>query len=168
MNKCICFVLSIVLACFAMATLATAATEQQKLTAILNGLANLAATQQPDGSWAYSGYEQAATGAAVLSFMSQKDKWGTNAAAYQVVVNNAVAYLLANASTMTVSTRNDGVNICPGGTGSCTGVYWYGAGESTYTTGLVAPAIDTYANPNPPFNGPGPGAVATTTGPLAA
>jgi hypothetical protein len=167
MNKCICFVLSIVLACFAMATLATAATEQQKLTAILNGLANLAATQLPDGSWAYSGYEQAATGAAVLSFMSQKDKWGTNAAAYQVVVNNAVAYLLANASTMTVSTRNDGVNICPGGTGSCTGVYWYGAGESTYTTGLVTPAIDTYANPNPPFNGPGPGAVATTTGPLA-
>lgn len=167
MNKCISLMLGIVLACIALATPATAATEQQKLTAILNGLANLAATQQSDGSWAYSGYEQGATGAAVLAFMSQKDKWGTNAAAYQLVVNNAIAYLLANASTMTVSTRNDGVNICPGGTGSCTGVYWYGSGESTYTTGLVTPAIDTYANPNAPYFGPGAGAVATTTGPLA-
>jgi hypothetical protein len=115
-------VLGIVLACFALATLATAATEQQKLDAINNGLANLAATQLPDGSWAYGGYEQASTGAVILSFMSQKDKWGANAAAYQLVVDKAMAYLLANASTMTVSTRNDGVNICPGGTGSCMGV----------------------------------------------
>jgi Abnormal spindle-like microcephaly-assoc'd, ASPM-SPD-2-Hydin len=167
MNKCIRLVLSIVLASFVLATLALAATETQKLAAINAGLANLAATQQPDGSWTYGGYEQASTGGVVLAFMSQKDKWGTNAAAYQAVVDNAIAYLLANATTNTVSTRNDGVNICPGGTGSCTGVFWYGAGESTYTTGLVTPALDIYANPAPPYNGPGPGAVATTTGPLA-
>ena len=40
--------------------------------------------------------------------------------------------------------------------GSCTGVYWYGAGETTYTTGLIAPAIAEYATR---FGG-GPGAVA--------
>ena len=165
MKKCIQHVLSIVLAFFALATIATAATEQQKLTAIDNGLANLAATQQSDGSWAYSGYEQAATGAALLAFMSQKDKWGANAAAYQLVADKAVAYLLANATSNTVSTRNDGVNICPGGTGSCQGVYWYGNGESTYTTGLAAPAVATYALAT---YGPGaPNDVATTTGPLA-
>ncbi len=165
MNKCIRLVLSIVLTCFALATLATAATEQDKLTAIQNGLANLAATQQPDGSWAYSGYEQASTGAAVLAFMSQKNSWGM--INYQPVADNAMAYLLANATTNTVSTRDDGVNICPGGTGSCLGVYWYGAGESTYTTGLVASGIGFYVDPPLPATGPGPGAVATTTGPLA-
>jgi hypothetical protein len=158
MNKCIRLVLSIVLTCFALATLATAATEQDKLAAIQSGLANLAATQQPDGSWYYGGYEPAVTGAAVLAFMSQKNNWG--GINYQPVADNAMAYLLANATTNTVSTRDDGVNICPGGTGSCTGVYWYGAGESTYTTGLIAPAIAFYAAGNP--NG-----VATTTGPLA-
>lgn len=161
MKKYVRLVLGIVLACITLTAAGTAATEQDKMTAIQNGLANLATLQQPDGSWSYGGYEQAATAAALLAFTSQIKNWpAADHAAYQVVVNNAVAYLLANASTITVSTRDDGVNICPGGSGSCTGVYWYGAGESTYTTGLVASGLGIYAAGNA-------GAVATTSGPLA-
>jgi len=135
-----------------------AATEVQIVGAIDNGLANLAATQAPGGYWSYGGYEEAATGAAIGAFISQESHWGANAPAYQSDVNNAVSYLLANASTSTVGVRDDGNNPC--GTGTCTGVYWYGAGESTYTTGIVASAIGQYAASNP-------SAIATTSGPLA-
>jgi len=152
--------LVIFVVCGVFTAFAMAATESQKMNAINQGLANLAATQLSNGSWAYSGYEQASTGAALLAFLSQKGNWGSNASAYQTIVDNGIAYLLANASTMTVSTRNDGVNICPGGTGSCIGVYWYGAGESTYTTGLVAPPIALYGAGHA-------GDVATVSGPLA-
>jgi len=135
-----------------------AATETQKVDAIDAGLAWLAGTQQSGGYWNYSGYEEAATGAAVSAFMSQQGQWGANAAAYQADVNNAMTYLLNNASTSTVGVRDDGNNPC--GTGTCTGVYWAGNGEATYTTGLVASAISQYAASHP-------SAVATTSGPLA-
>jgi len=135
-----------------------AATEQQIVNAIDGGLTYLDNTQQAGGYWNYSGYEEAATGAAVSAFMSQQSNWGTNAAAYQAVVNNAMSYLLANASTNPVGVRDDGNNPC--GTGTCTGVYWAGNGEATYTTGLVAAAIGQYAASNP-------GAVATNSGALA-
>lgn len=135
-----------------------AATEMQIVTSIDNGLAYLNSAQTAGGYWNYGGYEEAATGAAVSAFMSQQSNWGTNAAAYQTVVNNAMSYLLANASTNTVGVRDDGNNPC--GAGTCTGVYWAGNGEATYTTGLVASAIGQYAAGNP-------GAVATTTGALA-
>ena len=148
------------LACVVWSTSTMAATEQQKLDAINKGLANLASAQIiPGGYWNYGGYEQAATGAAVLAFTSQKDKWGAKAAQYQATVDNAMSYLLSTATTTTVGVRTDGFNPC--GTGTCTGVYWYGAGETTYTTGLVAPAIATYAVSK------GANTVATTSGPLA-
>lgn len=157
--------LGIALACAIVATTAMAATEQQKLDAIDAGLANLYATQQTDGSWSggYGGslYAPANTGAAVLAFVSQMDKWGANAVDYQAAVDNAVAYLLSVATKVTVSTRNDGINICPGGSGSCDGVFWNASSnEDSYTTGLIMPALMTYAA--------GKAAdVATTTGPLA-
>jgi hypothetical protein len=92
--------------------------------------------------------------------LSQQPLWGANAATYKTQVDNAMNYLLSNATVQAVTTRNDGVNICPGG-GSCTAVYWDAANnEDTYTTGLIAPAIALYAKNNP-------GAVATNTGPLA-
>jgi len=166
MNKYVRLVLSIVLACITLTVAATAATEQDKLTAIQNGLANLAPMQQANGSWIDNNangttYTQAPTAATLLAFASQTKNWPpADQAAYQLAVNNAVAYLLANASTISVSTRDDGVDICPGGTGSCTGVYWDGEGEATYTTGLVASGLGTYAAGNA-------GAVATTSGPLA-
>ncbi len=139
--------LGAILACATGATATMAATEQQKLDAINNGLANLAATQQTDGSWDYGDYDPAATGAAVLAFVSQQDKWGVNAANYQAAVDKAVAYLLTVATKTTVSSRNDGVNICPGGAAQCDAVYWKSPPnpEASYTTGLIIPALVTYA-----------------------
>ena len=141
-------------------TNALAASQAQINTAIDSGLANLSSQQTVSGYWNYGGYEQAATGAAAYAMLSQKIRWGTNTATYQAKVTNGINWLLSQATTTTVSTRNDGINICPGGTGSCPAVYWYGAGETTYTTGLVAPAIAFYASANP-------STVATTSGPLA-
>lgn len=110
----------------------------------------------------------AATGAAAFAMLSQQSHWADtspgNVGLYATAVTNAVTYLLNNATLSTVSTRNDGVNICPGGSASCNGIYWgAGTGEETYTTGLVTPALVEYAT----RLGGGSGAVATaTTGPL--
>jgi hypothetical protein len=82
-------------------------------------------------------------------------------AAYNTVVSNGIAYLLSVASTNTVSTRDDGVNVCPSGSGTCTGVYWYGEGEQTYSTGILVGGIDTYGLSQ------GANVVATASGPLA-
>jgi hypothetical protein len=148
------------LACAAIPLSAQAATDAEIDAAIQNGLAYFQSSQLANGSWAYGGYEPAATGAAAYAMLTQSGVWGGNAAAYQTVVDNAINYLLANATKTTVSTQNDGTNICPGG-GSCAGVFWNAAGnEDSYTTGLIAPAIALYAAGNA-------GAVATTTGPLA-
>lgn len=152
---------AIVLVCAALIPTARAATEAEKLAAIQKALAYLYKTQQAGGYWSFSGREQAATGAAAFAFLSQQDKWGSNAALYQAAVDNAMVYLVNTADTIDVSTRNDGVNICPGGSASCQGVYWYGNTESTYATGLVAPAIAAYGMTV------GANAVATTSGPLA-
>jgi hypothetical protein len=156
--------LSVILACLAMISLSTtqafAASQAQINAAIDSGLANLSGQQTPSGYWNYGGYEQAATGAAVYAMLSQKVRWGSNASTYQANVISGINWLLSNASTGSVSTRNDGVAICPSGNATCTAIYWYGAGETTYTTGLVAPALAFYAATNP-------NAVATITGPLA-
>lgn len=140
---------------------APAATHEQINTAIDKGLAHLASTQQAGGYWAFGGYEPAATGAAAFAMLSQKNQWDAGvSAAYQQQVDRAIGYLLSTASRVNVSTRNDGVNICPGG-GSCAAVFWNAAGnEDTYTTGLIAPALATYAKANPD-------AVATASGALA-
>ncbi len=118
-------------------------------------------TQHDGGNWGSSGFEQAATGAAAFALLSQQDKWGSNIARYQMAVDKAVAYLLRTANTIDVSSRGDGVDICPGGTGFCRGVFWYGNAKSAYATGLVAPAIAAYGAKA------GSDLVATTTGPLA-
>ena len=154
------------LVCAALGTTNTmAATEQQKLDAIINGLNNLVSTQTAGGYWNYGGYEPAATGAALQALMSRKDKYWPfgNPAGYQAAADKAVAYLLGTATLTTVSTRNDGVNICPGGRGTCRGIFWNAANnEDSYTTGLVASGLDTYAFVDHKAN-----VVATTIGPLA-
>jgi hypothetical protein len=97
--------------------------------------------------------------------MSRKDKYWVygNPAGYQAAADKAAAYLLGVATLTTVSTRNDGVNICPGGSGNCNGIFWNAAGnEDSYTTGLVASGLDTYALVDNKAN-----VVATTTGTLA-
>jgi hypothetical protein len=73
-----------------------------------------------------------------------------------------MSYLLNGATLTTVSSANrlDGNNPCPGGGASCSAIYWYGSGETTYTTGLVAQAIGEYAAGKQ-------NVVATSSGPLA-
>ncbi|MFO1028684.1 MAG: PEP-CTERM sorting domain-containing protein [Acetobacteraceae bacterium] len=124
-------------------------------------MANLYAQQGAAGNWpdtTFGIYTDAATAATVSAFLSQKSFWGANAASYQSAVDKGMSYLLGQASTETVGVRTDGKNPC--GSGTCTGISWYGSGEATYTTGLVATAIGQYAASNPT-------AVATATGPLA-
>jgi hypothetical protein len=138
--------------------LASAATNTQIVDSIDKGLTWLYGQQQSGGYWNYGGYEQAATGAAVGAFVSQQSHWGSNATNYQAAVDNGMSYLLSTASVNTVGVRNDGLNPC--GSGTCTGIYWNGSGEATYTTGIVASAIGQYAA--------GKGSqIATTTGALA-
>ena len=154
------------------ATTTMAATEQQKNLAVSKGLQYLINTQQEDGSWHYmsydaeaSPYDPAVTGASLLAFLGLKYRWPNDdvleSLFYQTAVDKAVTYLLNIATTVTVSTRNDGLNICPGGTGECLGIYWGAdSGEESYITGLVTPALMTYAQDRG-------STVATTTGPLA-
>jgi hypothetical protein len=149
-----------ILGAMAMPGAVLAATNAQRVGAIDNGLAWLATQQNPDGSWSYGGYDQAMTGAAVDAFLSQKGLWGSNAAAYQAKVDAGIGYLLGNATTTSITNRLDGLPACPGG-GSCTGVYWYGNGETTYTTGLISSAMAQYGAAK------GAGTVAATSGPLA-
>jgi len=144
--------------CLSLPVSVIAATNAQIVNAIDLGMSNLASQQTGGGSWSYGGYDQAATGAAVGAFMTQKSLWGSNAAAYQGVVDAGMNYLLNSATVNTVGVRNDSYNPC--GSGTCTGVYWDGNGEATYTTGLVASAIGQYAAGHA-------GDVATTSGPLA-
>jgi hypothetical protein len=155
--------LAITLALAAWTSSATAASGAQIDTAIDEGLAYLSGSQNAaTGYWAYGGFEPAATGAAAFAMLSQQAHWGPSTATYQANVDKAINYLLTTATKTTVATRNDGVNICPGGSGSCSGVFWNAASnEDTYTTGLIAPAIALYGATK------GAGTVATTTGPLA-
>jgi hypothetical protein len=150
---------------------ASAASAAQINTAIQNGLAALYGEQQTSGCanstvttgcWGYSGYYAAPTGAAVYAFLNAKSNWPAGQVAnYNAAVTAGITYLLGAAATATVSTRDDGVNICPGG-GTCKAVYWPGEGEQTYSTGLVVGAIADYVA----MLGT-PGSVATATGPLA-
>jgi WD40 repeat protein len=145
------------LACAAWTSIATAATEPERHAAIQSGLRHLYESRQAAGHWNSS----ADTGAAVFALLSQQDKWDDNAALYQALLEKAISYLLNNAAVTTVSTRNDNVNICPGGQDRCTGIYWEDTGRPGYTTGLVAQALALYGARV------GADAVATTTGPLA-
>ncbi len=116
-----------------------AATSADKQTAIDNGLAYLASTQNANGSWSYGGYEPAATAAVLLSFVDQKYKpLGWNGQDYSAVVNKATVYLLQNAQTLPFAA---GGNWWGFGAGSY-GIQMAAANsENTYTTGLTVPAL---------------------------
>jgi hypothetical protein len=154
-------VCTILLAVFPWTPTASAATDVEKQAAIRRGLAYLYKTQQAEGFWSASGYEHSATGAATFALLNQQDKWDSEATLYQTAVAKAISYLLQDAHIADVSTRDDGVNICPGRESSCKGIAWYDNTDSIYTTGFVAPAIATYGLKL------GSDAVATSTGPLA-
>ncbi len=141
MKKLVLFFLCVALLC-SPASL-KAATEAQKLAAIDAGLAWLALQQNPDGSWTYGGgsYNEAATAAALLAFVEQKYKpLGWHGHDYTAVVTNATNYLLGTAVQIDISTANwwgfTGKN------NSGIGLEWgVSAGEQTYTSGLVLPAL---------------------------
>jgi WD40 repeat protein len=152
---------SFLLAFLACIPRATAATDAEKQAAIRRGLAYLYKAQQAGGFWSASGYEHSATGAAAFALLNQQDKWDSEAALYQSAVEKAISYLLKDAHITDVSTRDDGINVCPGGESSCKGIAWYDNADSIYTTGFIAPAIAAYAVKQ------GSAAVATSTGPLA-
>jgi len=149
---------AILLACAGWTPTATAATEAQKLAAILAGDNHLDSIQGSNGAWRST---DAYTGAAVFALLTHQNKWTLAAtgnggavtaypnltvAKYTADVNSGINYLLNNVSVATVSVNsNTGANICPGGSGTCQAVYWSGCGDATYCTGLVTPAIDTYA-----------------------
>lgn len=156
------FVRSVVLlACGMSIPLARAASDMEKLAAVQKGLAYLYNTQQPGGSWNVPGFENAATAAGAFAILSQQDKWGSNSAPYQAAADKAIAYLISTANIAEVNARQDGVNICPGKSASCKGVYWRDSTGSVEATGFAAPAVAAYALRV------GSNGVATTRGPLA-
>lgn len=129
---------------------ALAATELEKRTAIDAGLAYLATTQNADGSFDGGGidYRLAQTGSAVLAFLEEKPNWGSNAAAYQTVVDKGLDYLLTGASVVSISAQTAGN---PDGDGNGIGVKLYPGGlnsRDTYVTGIALPAIASSGNPN--------------------
>jgi hypothetical protein len=169
MKKVLVLLIAILAASAAWTPNASAATELEKKTAIQAGLAHLASIQSgADGSWSEGGsYKDAFTGAAVFAFLSQAANWPVppNASfttgTYATNVANGITLLLNDATLVSgLQTNSAPVNICPGGSGTCKGVYWYGQGEQTYSTGFVASAIAVYGKAQ------GVGNVAPSTGQL--
>ncbi len=138
---------------------AVAATEAEKRAAIDAGLAYLATQQQANGAFGTGGvdYQVAQTGAALLSFLEEKENWGANAAAYQTAVNNGINYLLGQVSVVPIAAQPAGN---PDGDANGVGVKFYPDGANirdTYVTGLALPAIAMTGTPN----------AVVTVGPLA-
>lgn len=127
-----------------------AATEAQKRAAIDSGLAYLATTQNASGSFHTGGldYEITQTGSALLAFLEEKPNWGTNATAYQLVVDKGLNYLMGQANVVNISNQTAGD---PDGDGNGVGVKFYPgttANRDTYVTGIVLPAIASSGTPN--------------------
>jgi hypothetical protein len=127
---------------------ALAATEAEKRAAIDNGLAWLAANQQPDGRWLYdwSDGDTAATAAALLAFLEEKDNWAVN---YQPVVDQGLAYIFGRGQVVGIGPQPAGN---PDTNGNQVGIKFVpGAenGRDTYVTGLVLPVISMLAEATP-------------------
>lgn len=151
--KKICLWLSIVMVfTIFQAALVNAATEAEKQLAIEKALAWMAANQQPDGRWNYgetNGGDIAATGAALLAFMEQKDKsGGWFGIDYTPVVNKGYEYIMNHAQSVTIGPQTYGN---PDINGNGIGVKFVLGGvnsRDTYVTGLVLPALIKRGNLN--------------------
>ena len=140
--------ISALVACAAAAGTALAATEAEKRTAIDNGLAWLAAHQRADGAWTYdfSAGDTAATAAALLAVLEEKDNWAVN---YQPVVDLGLSYIFARGQMVGIGPQPAGnpdtngnqlgIKFVPGGA----------EGRDTYVTGLVLPVIAKLAADTP-------------------
>lgn len=127
---------------------AMAATEAEKRVAIDSGLAYLATIQQTNGSWIYSGStpdNTAATGAALLAFLEERDNWAVD---YSSVVSQGLNYVFSQAQDYSIFPEALGN---PDSNGNGKGVKFVLGGNNTrdtYTTGLVAPALAKTGTPN--------------------
>jgi hypothetical protein len=126
------------------------ASEAEKRAAIDAGLAYLATTQNANGSFDGGGldYQISQTGSALLAFLEEKPNWGSNAAAYQTVVDRGLDYLMNNAAIAPISNQPAGN---PDGDGNGVGVEFYTSGldsRDTYVTGIVVPAIASSGTPD--------------------
>ena len=125
-----------------------AATEAEKRAAIDSGLSYLAGTQLGNGSWNISGGtpdDTAATGAALLAFLEEKDNW---AADYSAVVSSGLNYVFNQAQPFGIGLQPHGD---PDSNGNGIGVKFVlgdNNSRATYTTGLVAPALAKTGTPN--------------------
>ena len=134
----------------AVAGTVNAATEAEKRAAIDLGLAHLASTQEADGRWEAGDvyYDTSATGSALLAFLEEKPNWGTNAAAYQTVVDSGLDYLMGRAQVVGIVPQSDGN---PDGDNNQVGVKFVLGGPNqrdTYVTGIALPAIASSGTPN--------------------
>ena len=159
MKKRLLFIVALLMAGIWFVGIAGAASEAEKRAAIDAGLAYLATTQSASGYFGSGGTEYliSNTGSALLAFLEEKPNWGTNAAAYQAVVDKGLNYLLSQASVVSISNQTAGN---PDGDGNGVGVKLYPGGTSsrdTYVTGIVLPAIASSGTPN----------ALVTVGPLA-
>ncbi len=147
MKKYICLAILVLVT----AGVVQAATEAEKRAAIDAGLAYLATTQNVTSGYFGSGtteYLISYTGAALLAFEEEKANWGANAAAYQIVVDKGLDYLLNQASVVPISAQPSGN---PDGDGNGQGVKLYPGGtfgHDTYVTGIALPAIASSGTPN--------------------
>jgi len=147
--------LILILMCIGLLSLplsAMAATSAEKQAAIDEGLAYLATQATVSGDQAYWSYygtgygTQAATGAALLAIIDQYYKplqW--NGANYNTLVTKGINYLLSTAQPINLTPNWTGV-----GGANVTGLIWGGPAngydESTYTTGIVIPALARLVN----------------------
>lgn len=126
---------------------ARAATEEEIEQAIVDGLAWLAAQQNPDGSWG-SSCRVAHTGMAVLKFESRAIELGLDPMGDDYEYSDQVAlgldYIVANAHDIAIGVQPAGD---PDGNGNGKGVYFDDCGRPTYNTGIAMMAIAASGHP---------------------
>lgn len=127
---------------------ATAATGVEKQTAIDDALAWLATVQQADGRWDYSGggaaEDTAATAAALLAFIEEKQRPAGWLVDYTTEVEKGMTFMLNQAQVVAISPQTAGD---PDSDGNGIGVKFVLGGNNTrdtYVTGLAIPAIAKY------------------------
>lgn len=147
----------------AIATPASAATKEEIQEAVDDGVAWLAAQQNPDGSWGdlYSPVAKTAFAVKKLEHYAVDTKYGYGldspfdpAYPYADNVTRGLNYLFANANTINISVQPAGD---PDTNGNGIGVYFVSAGgyHSTYETGIALMAIVESTTPDRVVDVPG-------------
>jgi len=158
----------VIMAVLAIAGTANAATEDEKQAAIDAGLTWLANNQLGTGAWSNNGNvsvgANAATGSALLAFLEEGYRAGTNVVIggtdHGDVVGDGLDYLFGKAQLVSISNQTAGN---PDGDGNGYGVRFdryttyggTGSGSDIYTTGIVASALAKTGTPGAVVDVPG-------------